>query len=46
MIADEGQTGFARTGRMFAYQYEQISPDILVMGKALAADHAGLGYCR
>ena len=35
MIADEVQTGFARTGRMFAYQYEQISPDILVMGKAL-----------
>ncbi len=35
MIADEVQTGFARTGRMFACQYEQISPDILVMGKAL-----------
>lgn len=35
MLADEVQTGFARTGRMFACQYEQISPDILVMGKAL-----------
>ncbi len=34
-IADEVQTGFARTGRMFACEYEDIMPDIYVLGKAL-----------
>lgn len=34
-IADEVQTGFARTGTMFACQHEDIEPDIYVMGKAL-----------
>jgi len=34
-IADEVQTGFARTGRMFACDHEGIIPDIYVMGKAL-----------
>lgn len=34
-IADEVQTGFARTGTMFACQYENVEPDIYVMGKAL-----------
>lgn len=34
-IADEVQTGFARTGRMFACEYEDIIPDIYVLGKAL-----------
>lgn len=34
-IADEVQTGFARTGRMFACNYENVEPDIFVMGKAL-----------
>ncbi len=34
-IADEVQTGFARTGRMFACEYENIVPDIYVLGKAL-----------
>lgn len=34
-IADEVQTGFARTGRMFACEYEGIQPDIYVLGKAL-----------
>ena len=34
-IADEVQTGFARTGRMFACNFENVEPDIYVMGKAL-----------
>jgi ornithine--oxo-acid transaminase len=34
-IADEIQTGLCRTGRMLACDYENVRPDILVLGKAL-----------
>lgn len=34
-IVDEIQTGLARTGKMFAYQWEDATPDILILGKAL-----------
>ena len=34
-LADEVQTGFARTGDMFACWHENVEPDIYIMGKAL-----------
>lgn len=34
-IADEIQSGLARTGKMFAYEWEGITPDVLILGKAL-----------
>jgi len=35
-IADEIQTGLARTGKMLACDHEQVRPDILILGKALS----------
>lgn len=35
-IADEIQTGLARTGKMLAVDHENVKPDILLLGKALA----------
>jgi len=35
-IADEVQTGVARTGRMLAVHHENVQPDILILGKAIS----------
>ena len=35
LIMDEAQTGVGRTGQMFAFQHEDIVPDILVLSKTL-----------
>lgn len=35
-IADEVQTGIARTGKLLAVNHESVSPDILILGKALS----------
>jgi ornithine--oxo-acid transaminase len=35
-IADEVQTGIARTGKMLAVDHEGIKPDVLILGKALS----------
>lgn len=40
LIVDEIQSGFARTGRMFACEEEGISPDVITLSKALG----GIGY--
>jgi ornithine--oxo-acid transaminase len=34
-MADEVQTGFCRTGRWFACDYEAVKPDVMILGKAL-----------
>jgi ornithine--oxo-acid transaminase len=36
MIADEVQTGLCRTGKMLACDYENVKPDLLILGKALS----------
>jgi ornithine--oxo-acid transaminase len=35
-IADEVQTGIARTGKLLAVHHENIQPDILILGKAIS----------
>ncbi len=36
LIADEVQTGIGRTGKLLASDYDEIKPDILILGKALS----------
>lgn len=35
-IADEIQCGLGRSGKLFAFQYESIKPDVVIIGKALS----------
>ena len=36
LVADEVQTGFGRTGRMFAMQHFDVEPDLIVLAKSIA----------
>lgn len=39
LILDEVFTGFGRSGKMFAFEYESVTPDILVSSKGLASGY-------
>jgi 4-aminobutyrate aminotransferase len=38
-VADEVQTGFARTGKMFAMEHYGVSPDLMTMAKSMYWRH-------
>jgi adenosylmethionine-8-amino-7-oxononanoate aminotransferase len=43
LIADEVMTGFGRTGRRFAIEHWDVTPDILVAGKGLGGGYVAIG---
>jgi len=45
MVTDEIQTGFGRTGKMFAVDHEAVRPDILAMGKSMSGGMLPVSGC-
>ena len=45
LIFDEVMTGFARTGKMFAYEHWGIVPDIVTYAKGITCGYVPLGAC-
>ena len=45
LIADEVQTGFARTGRLFAMEHSGVVPDLITLAKSLAGGLPLSGVC-
>jgi ornithine--oxo-acid transaminase len=43
LIADEVQTGIGRTGKFYAYQYDDVTPDIITVAKALSGGFVPIG---
>ncbi len=45
MIVDEIQTGFGRTGKMFACEYDDVTPDVMTIAKAVGGIGLPLSGC-
>jgi putrescine aminotransferase len=45
LIADEVQTGFGRTGRMFGVEHDGVRPDLMTLAKSLSGGIVPLGCC-
>lgn len=43
LVADEIQTGFGRAGLMFAFEAEQVVPDMVLLSKGLTGGHVAIG---
>lgn len=44
-IADEVQCGYGRTGRFFAFEHENVVPDIVTLAKSLGGGKTAMGAC-
>jgi ornithine--oxo-acid transaminase len=45
LMLDEIQSGLGRTGKLFTYMYEQVAPDVLIVGKALSGGFYPVSAC-